>query len=310
MQAVYYDTYGDPSVLRYGEFVDPKVGPESVLIRAQAASVNPVDWKIMAGYLDAAIYTDFPIVPGWDVAGTVEAVGPAVEEFAPGDAVYGYVRMDLVKMGTFATVVSAPVRTIAKAPTTLSPTEAASVPLAGLTAYQALVHKLNVGTDDTVLINSGAGGVGIFAIQIAKHRGARVLAVGSPANHDFLVGLGAEPVPYGDDFDSALTALAPSGVDVLFDLRGGDDLDGSLRHLRSGGRISSIADRRVVDMKGHYVFVRPDQADLDALRSLIDGGALTTHVSSRYPLAQAAEAFQESMAGHARGKIAIEIAER
>ncbi|MGC8480237.1 MAG: NADP-dependent oxidoreductase [Acidimicrobiales bacterium] len=270
MQAAYYDTYGDPSVLRYGEFADPKVGPESVLIRAHAASVNPVDWKIMAGYLDAAIYTDFPIIPGWDLAGTVEAVGPAVEEFAPGDSVYGYVRMDLVKMGTIATLVSAPVRTIAKAPSSLSPTDAASVPLAGLTAYQALIHKLDVGANDTVLINSGAGGVGIFAIQLAVHQGARVLAVGSPKNHEFLAALGAEPIPYGEDFDNAISSHASAGIDVLFDLRGGEDLDASLRHLRPGGRIASIADGRVVGMKGHYIFVRPDRADLEALGTLID----------------------------------------
>lgn len=193
MKAITYRTYGGPDVLEYGDVPDPKLGPDTVLIRVKAASVNPVDWKIQAGYLDGVMDTVFPVIPGWDVAGVVEEAGVGVTEFAPGDEVIGYAREDFVSRGTFAEYVAAPVRTLARKPVGLSFEEAAGLPLAGLTAYQALTRALNVGSGDTVLVHAAAGGVGSLAVQIARALGARVIGTASERNHDYLRGLGAEP---------------------------------------------------------------------------------------------------------------------
>ena len=138
MKAVFYEQYGDPDVLQYGDRPDPKVGPDTVLVEVRASSVNPVDWKVAAGYLDGALPAYFPVIPGWDVAGVVTQPGPSVTEFQAGDEVIGYVRMDTVGLGTFAEQVAAPVRTLARKPRNVSWAEAATMPLAGLTAYQAL----------------------------------------------------------------------------------------------------------------------------------------------------------------------------
>ncbi|WP_229868307.1 alcohol dehydrogenase catalytic domain-containing protein, partial [Streptomyces chryseus] len=137
MKAIIYRTYGAPDVLEYADVPNPKLGPDAVLVRVRAAAVNPVDWKIQAGYLDSALDAVFPVVPGWDVAGVVEQVGVGVTEFAPGDEVMGYVREDFVSRGTFAEYVAAPVRTLARKPAALTFEQAAGLPLAGLTAYQA-----------------------------------------------------------------------------------------------------------------------------------------------------------------------------
>src|SRR3954454_19015190 len=179
--------YGGPDVLKLAtDAPEPKVGPDFVLVRTKAVGVNPVDWKIRQGRLDGLFQTDFPVVPGWDVAGVVERVGPAVSEFCPGDEVIGYVREDHVGRGTYAELVAAPVRTLGRKPARLSWAEAAGLPLAGLTAHQALTKALTINDDDTVLIHNAAGGVGTFAVQIARVKGARVIGTAGPHNHDHL----------------------------------------------------------------------------------------------------------------------------
>lgn len=211
MKAVFYEQYGEPDVLQYGEQPDPKVGPDSVLVDVRASSVNPVDWKITAGYLDGALPTHFPVIPGWDVAGVVVQPGTSVTEFDAGDEVIGYVRMDTVGLGTYAEQVAAPVRTLARKPRNVSWAEAATMPLVGLTAYQSL-RAVGVGEGDTVLIHNGAGGVGTYAIQIARAWGARVLATASEKNHDFLRSLGAEPLTYGVGLSGRVAELwRPTG---------------------------------------------------------------------------------------------------
>src|SRR3569833_3586842 len=210
--------YGGPDVLKLvTDAPDPKVGPDFVLVRGKAAGVNPVDWKIRSGGLDGLFQTDFPVVPGWDVAGVVERVGPAVSEFSPGDEVVGYVREDHVSRGTYAELVAAPVRTLGRKPARLSWAEAAGLPLAGLTAYQALVRALGVNEDDTVLIHAASGGVGTFAVQIALAKGARVIGTASPRNHDRLRELGVGPVEYGAGLVDRVRRLAPGGVSVVLD---------------------------------------------------------------------------------------------
>ncbi|MZG13302.1 alcohol dehydrogenase catalytic domain-containing protein, partial [Streptomyces sp. SID5914] len=204
MKAIALDGYGGPDDLRYTELPDPKVAPGEVLIRVRAAGVNPVDWKHAEGHLDPIMNTHFPLVPGWDVAGVVERVGFDAEEYAPGDEVFGYIRKDSVQHGAYAELVSAHVRMLARKPAALTWEQAAAVPLAGLTAYQA-VKRIGVRAGDTVLVHAAAGGVGSFGVQIAVSLGARVIGTASPGNHDFVRELGAEPVTYGPGLADRVT---------------------------------------------------------------------------------------------------------
>ncbi|MGH3310690.1 MAG: NADP-dependent oxidoreductase, partial [Streptomyces sp.] len=159
MKAITLQQYDGPDALEVTEQPEPKVGPDQVLVRVRAAGVNPVDWKVAAGYLDQIQEVSFPLVPGWDVSGVVERTGADAGEFAVGDEVMGYVRKDEVRHGTYAELVAAPVRTLARKPASLDWQQAAGLPLAGLTAYQSL-QRLGVGAGDTVLIHAASGGVG------------------------------------------------------------------------------------------------------------------------------------------------------
>ncbi|MEU8547344.1 NADP-dependent oxidoreductase [Streptomyces roseoverticillatus] len=307
MKAISYQTYGGPEVLEFGERPNPKVGPDSVLVKVKAAAVNPVDWKARAGYLDPALDAVFPVIPGWDVAGVVVRPGADVTEFAEGDEVIGYVREDFLSRGTFAEYVAAPVRTLARKPKNLTFEQAAGLPLAGLTAYQALVKALRLWEGETVLIHAASGGVGTMAVQIARHFGARVIGTASERNHDYLRSLGAEPVLYGDGLAERVRALAPEGVDSVLDLAGGDALTVSPGLLAHGGRLASVADPAVLGLGGRYVFVRPDRSDLTALSDLAENGKLTVEVAKTFPLERTAEAHRLSEEGHTRGKIVVTV---
>ncbi|MEU0289725.1 NADP-dependent oxidoreductase [Streptomyces sp. NPDC006147] len=309
MKAISYARYGGPEVLEYGDVDDPKVGPDTVLVRVRAASVNPVDWKARQGHLDAILPTVFPVVPGWDVAGVVVRPGPAVPEFAAGDEVIGYVRQDVLSGGTFAEYVAAPVRTLAPKPRGLTFEEAAGIPLAGLTAYQVLHRVLGVRRGETVLVHAAAGGVGSVAVQLAAHLGARVIGTASERNHDFVRGLGAEPLSYGEGLAERVRGLAPEGVDAVFDTVGGDTLKTSANLLVPEGRLASIIDPGVVEYGGHYWFVRPDPQDLRKLSELADQGVLAIHVEETFPLERAADAHRRSEEGHVRGKIVVTVPE-
>ncbi|VXB10541.1 NADP-dependent oxidoreductase [Nocardioides sp. AX2bis] len=308
MKAITYSQYGGTEVLQLTEVDDPKIGPDWVAIDVEATSVNPVDWKIASGGLDAMLPTSFPVVPGWDVAGVVTAVGPAVDDLAVGDEVYGYLRKDAVQDGTYAEKVGAPQRCVARKPKRASFAEAAAIPLAGLTALQCLDLVGTTG-EDTVLVHSAAGGVGMLAVQIARARGARVIGTASPDNHDFVRSLGAEPVAYGDGLVAAVREIAPDGVTAVLDTQGGDTLAQSVELLADGaaGRIASVADPSVAEHGGRYVFVRPDVADLTTLAGLVDAGELRVEVAELFPLAETARAWERSMEGHVRGKLVITV---
>jgi NADPH:quinone reductase-like Zn-dependent oxidoreductase len=307
MKGISYSRYGGPEVLEYGEVRDPKVGPDSVLVKVRAAAVNPVDWKCREGYLDGILDTVFPVVPGWDVSGVVVRPGPSVTEFAVGDEVIGYVREDFLSRGTLAQYVAAPVRTLARKPRNLTWEEAAGLPLVGLTAYQVLIKVLQVKRGETVLIHAAAGGVGSIAVQLARHLGARVIGTASEANHDFVRSLGGEPVTYGDGLAERVRGLAPEGVDATFDTVGGDSLKVSANLLAPEGRLVSITDGDVVDYGGHYYFVRPDSEDLTRLAELAEQGVVSVHVSETFPLERAAEAYRSNEEGRTRGKIVVTV---
>lgn len=307
MRAITYSRFGSADVLELTEVPDPHVGPDTVVVRVRAASVNPVDWKVREGYLEGVIDTTLPAIPGWDVAGVVEQVGLDTPEYQVGDEVYGYVRKDTVHDGTFAELVAAPVRTLARKPASLSFEEAAAVPLAGLTAYQA-IQRSGVREGQTVLVHAAAGGVGAFAVQIARALGARVIGTASERNHEFLRSLGAEPVTYGDGLADRVRGLAPGGVDVALDLVGGDAVATSAAVLAQGGTIASITDATArTEHGGHYVWVRPSTADLDALTELFDAGKLSVEVARVFDLADTADAHRASESGHTRGKVVVRV---
>lgn len=303
MKAMTYARYGGTEVLELTQRPTPKVSPGAVLIRVKAAAVNPVDWKIMSGGLDGLMDVNFPVTPGWDVAGVVEAVGFDTPEFEIGDEVYSYGRRDTVQGGTFAELVALPAGIVAYKPAILSWEQAAALPLTGLTAQRTL-DALNLSAGQVLLIHNGSGSVGRTAIQLAALAGARVIATASPKNHARLRELGAEPVEYGTGLVERVRALAPDGVDAVADFAGGV-LEETLAVLKDGGQQASIADWSVQSHGGRYIWVRPDVAELERLSVLVEGGLLSVDVAQTFPLEEAARAFEASMSGHGTGKIVL-----
>ncbi|RZU37833.1 NADPH:quinone reductase-like Zn-dependent oxidoreductase [Streptomyces sp. BK022] len=304
MKAVTVAAFGEPP--QVSEQPEPKVGPDTVLVRVKVAGVNPVDWKVAAGRLDSILYVYLPLIPGWDVAGVVEKVGAAVTEYAPGDEVIAYDRMDTVQHGAYAELVPVPVRSLARKPASLSWQQAGGLPLAGLAAYQSL-QAADVAKGDTVLVNNAAGGVGSFAVQIAVATGARVIGTAGEAKAGYLRSLGAEPVAYGEGLVQRVRALAPEGVDAALDFYGGEAISASMELTKSPSRVVSLVDPAIRELGGRYVFVRPDHAGLAELGSLSDAGKLTVHVEQELPLTDVAEAWQLSQSGHTTGKIVLRV---
>lgn len=312
MRAAFIRSYGAPlDVIQVGPCDEPLLGPDGVLVEVAAAGVNPVDWKVVAGYLQSAFPHHLPLIPGWDVAGTVTAVGPAVTSVAVGDAVAAYARKDDVQWGTFAERVSVSDRAVARVPQGVPLDHAGAVPLAGLTAQQ-LLAAAGVGEGDIVLIHGATGGVGSFAVQLARLSGAVVIGTASERNHEVLNSWGATAVDYSRDLVAQVHTAAPHGVDVVLDLVGGEALATTPEVLCSGGRLVGIADAQGIadlsathDYRGRYVFVRPDAAGLARLLDLMAAGDLQVDVAAHYPLSDTANALEASRSGHTRGKIVI-----
>ena len=308
MRAVVAEEYGGPEVLELRDVDDPKVGPDYVLVRVHAASLNPVDVKIVEGHLDPAFPVVWPLIPGWDVAGEVVATGPAVRHVEEGQAVFGYVRKDLVGTGSWAEKVAVPVRGIAPAPRQGDAVATSCLPLAGMTAWQALVEDLEVAHGETLVIHGATGGVGHLATQIAVARGVRVIGTCSEPNHQFLRELGGEPVTYGAGLADRLAELAPDGIDAVADFAARGALEASDGVLRNPGRVVSILDPKGARQRGGtYVFVHPEVTHLAALAELVDRGALTPHVQSLYDLDDVREAVTEADSGQVRGKVVLRV---
>ena len=216
-RGVYYSEFGGPDVLQVGEVETLPMGPDTVRLRVAGAGINPVDWKIMRGFLAGAFEHHFPVVPGWDVAGEVLEVGPSVPELKTGDTAYGYARLDVIGHGTAAEEVVLPIRTLAKAPTTIDLETAAAVPLAGLTAFQ-LIRRLDIQPGETVLVLGAGGGVGLAAIDVACSLGATVIAAASSAEKlaDAEAMGATSTIAYGSvDLKAEARALSGGGVDVV-----------------------------------------------------------------------------------------------
>ncbi len=305
MRAMTYSEFGSSDVLTMSDLPEPRPGPDSVIVEVRAAGLNPVDWKARQGYLEGLINTVFPAVPGWDVAGVVVKVGADAPEFEVGDEVYGYARKDFLGAGMLAEQVEVPVRALAHKPASLSFEEAAAVPLAALTALRS-VRRSEVAQGNRVLVHNGSGGVGGFAIQLARLAGADVVATASEPNHDYLRSLGATPVEYGEGLAERLRAAQPDGFDVVLDFAGEGSLAASEGVMRPGARcISVVEGKEARRLGGHVVWVRPDAPGLAELAQLFDAGQLRVELSQVYPLEEAADAYRQLETGHVRGKVVV-----
>lgn len=316
MRAVYYEQFGGSDVLQVGDLPGPAPASGEVLIRINAASVNPVDWKIREGFFDGIFSHRFPIIPGWDAAGEVAGLGDGVSGLQAGDRVYAYCRKPVVHGGTYAEFVTVPADFVALAPANLDDVQASTIPLVGLTVWQSLFEFADLTAGQTVLIHAGAGGVGSLAVQLAAHAGARVYATASAANEAYVRELGAQRVidyrkeNLGEVRRSELTA----GFDVVFDTVGGEVLTESYDLVKPGGALPALNDApdealcAERGIRALRVFSEPNGQHLGRLTSLIEAGALGPAQIESYPLEQAAFAMDRSQAGHVRGKLALTIA--
>jgi NADPH:quinone reductase-like Zn-dependent oxidoreductase len=308
VKAIAFTQFGDADVMSWQELPDPLLGPDQVMVEVRAAGVNPVDFKIRAGYLQGLLPHHLPLIPGWDVAGVIRAVGIGVTDWKPGDEVLAYARKDHVQFGTYAELVAVPDRMIARKPSNVDFVTAAALPLAGLTALQAL-KAVDTGAGDVVLVHAAAGGVGHLQVQIARELGAeRVLGTASPRNHEFVRSLGAEPVAYGDALVDAVAELVGGDgkVDVVIDNVGGLAFDQSLQLVRDRRQMTSIVDGpRALENGVINTWARPNAAQTQWLVDLVAAGSLRVEVQQTFPLAEAVRAHRLLEGGHVRGKVVL-----
>ncbi|MEU2006663.1 NADP-dependent oxidoreductase [Rhodococcus sp. NPDC019627] len=332
MKAFVLDRYGRNDGVRFGDTPDPEVAPGDVLVQIHAASVNPLDLKIRGGKLKPVLPYRLPIVLGNDLAGVVVKVGQDVRKFQAGDEVYA--RPDQGRIGAFAELIAMSEDDVASKPRELSMEEAASLPLVGLTAWQALIERANLQAGQKVLIHAGSGGVGTFAIQLAKHLGATVATTTSTANVDWVQRLGADIVI---DYKKEDFAAVLRDYDLVLDTLGGEALANSLRVLKPGGKVISVAGppdhtfakeaglnwivQQVMRLlsfrirrnaKRHHVtysflFMKSSGDQLRQLTSIIDSGAIRPVVDRIFPFEQTKEALAYVDQGRAKGKVVVKI---
>jgi NADPH:quinone reductase-like Zn-dependent oxidoreductase len=299
MQAVVMHETGDPSVLRIEQAERPEAGDGEVLIRVHAASVNPIDWKYRRGLAPKQL----PAVLGNDVSGAVEV--SRAEGFAEGDEVFG-----IAPRGAYAEFATAPASLIAKKPAGVSHEQAAAMPVAGLTAWQALFDRGGLERGQTALIAGAAGGVGHFAVGFATHAGARTIGTGSSRNRDFVLGLGADEYI---DYTKQNVAESASDVDVAFDTVGGETTQTLLPTVRKGGSLIMItgalpeqaaAERGV---RAELLIMSPNRDQLAEIAELVAAGEVRVEIAETVPLAEVQRAHELSESGHTRGKIILTV---
>lgn len=315
MKAVIVESFGGMENLKLAQIDVPMPQPNEVQIQVAYAGVNPLDWKIHEGYLYELMPHQFPIVLGWDVAGTVTKVGDHVSDFKVGDQVISLARKLVIKWGTFAEYVCVNAKDVVLKPAKLSLKEAAAIPLVGLTAWQALVALSQLQPNESVLIHAGGGGVGSMAIQIAKHSKAKVFTTVSPQHVDYVQRLGADVIiDYTkENFVQKIKELAPEGIDVVLDTIGEEILQDNFTVLKSGGRLISI--RQQIDPKiaaryrvnVRFLLVKANGAQLKAIADLLEAGALVPPQIEEYPLENFKEALAKVREGHTQGKIVLRV---
>jgi NADPH:quinone reductase-like Zn-dependent oxidoreductase len=309
MKAIVIEQYGGPEVLHRREIPPPVPERDDLLVEIRAAGVNPLDWKIREGMLQGLLEYRFPLIPGWECAGVVKAAGDGATRFRPGDEVY--TRTDIKRDGCYAEYVAVDERFVAAKPRNLTFVEAASLPLAGLTAWQALVVYAGIAEGTRVLVHAGAGGVGSFAVQLAKAFGAYVATTCSTANVPLVESLGADRiVDYTkSDFDIEL-----HDYDVVLDTLGGEIYRRSFNVLRQdhGTMVSLLEqpDHELAEKSGArcgYLFMQPDGEQLEEIRKLVEAGKIRPVVTDVLRLGDAPKAQDLSRSGHHAGKIVLEV---
>ncbi len=315
MRAIGVEKFGGAEQLRPMSFPRPKPAQGEVLVRVVAAGVNPFDAQIRAGRMVDRLDCRLPLIPGWDVAGVVEEFGAGTGRFRKGERVWAFAGKPTVQWGCYAEYVPVPESSLALMPAKLLFEEAAAVPLAALAAHQALFSRPGVGAASTVLIHGAGGGVGHFAVQLAKSAGARVIGCAGTTKQAFILGLGAEVgIDYTkEDFPAAVRRHAADGVDLVLDTVGGDTLAQSYALLKPAGRLVSLVaepDARAVaarDAQAHRLLVEPNGERLAELARLFDQKKLQTHVQKIYPLSKAADAHRVIEEGHVQGKLVLNL---
>ncbi len=308
MKAVRIHEYGDPDVLRYEDAPRPVVKPDEVLIRVHAAGVNPVDWKVRAGHAKNILNYSFPFIPGWDVSGVVQSTGLDTSRLKAGDEVYS--RPDLARDGAYAEYIAVRESEVALKPKSLDHVHAAAVPLAALTAWQALFDAAKIQAGQTLLIHGAAGGVGTFAVQLAKLKGARVIGTASKKNHEFLRSLGADETV---DYTTTRFEDVVHGVDAVLDTITGETMERSWQVLKKDGILVSILQPPSPEkaaahgVRCAHTFVQPSVPQLNEITKLIDAGKLKVIIEKVFPLWEARAAHELSATGHVRGKIVLRV---
>ena len=308
MKAVVAHEYGAPEVLKFEEVPRPEPNDDEALVRVIASAVNPADPLTLSGKYAREFGTHLPLIPGYDIAGVVEKTGGSVTKLKVGEAVYGYPTFG----GGWAEYVTVKEGEVAAKPKSLNFVEAAAVPMGALTAWQALVDVAKLQPGQTVLIHGGSGGVGSFAIQIAKARGARVIATASTANQDLLKQLGADVAV---DYTKAKFEEVAKDVDIVLDPVGGETLERSYGVVKKGGIVMSLVARpdpvelKKHEIRGAGISVHPDTEDLTEIAQLIDAGKIKPTVTQVRPLSEAIAAQQQAATHHTRGKVVLRIAD-
>jgi NADPH2:quinone reductase len=313
MRAIVIDEFGGSEKMRAAEVPEPLPAGGEIQIRVAYAGVNPIDWKVREGLAQEWLPHEFPIILGFDCAGTVSAVGPGVTEFQVGDAVYAYVKKSRIQWGTYAELVSVPAKHAAPVPRNLTAAEAASLPVVSLTAWQAVMETAPVESGQTVLVHAGAGGCGGIAIQLAKAAGAKVYTTASAKNHDYVRKLGADrPIDYNEEDFAEILHNEAEGADLVLVAAEGTEAK-SFSALKPGGALVSIvgepdpakaAERRV---RASFFGVEPSGSQLRALTALIEDGRIGPLEVVEMRIEEAAQALDESRAGHVRGKIVLKL---
>ena len=308
MKAAIAHEYGPPEVLKFEEMPRPEPKEDEALVRVIASSVNPADPLTLSGKYAREWGTNLPLIPGYDIAGVVEKVGPQVRTLKKGDAVYGYPTFG----GGWAEYVTVKEWEVAAKPKSLTFAEAAAVPMCALTAWQALVNAAQLHSGQTILIHGGSGGVGSFAVQIAKARGARVIATASTANQDFLKQLGTD---VAIDYTKTKFEDVVKEVDAVLDPVGKETLARSYGVVKKGGIVLDLvarpdpAELEKRGIRGAAIWVRPDAKDLSEIAHLIDAGKIKPIVTQVLPLSEAIAAQRQAETHHTRGKVVLRIAD-
>ncbi|CCO12249.2 MAG: NADP-dependent oxidoreductase [Carnobacterium sp.] len=311
MKAVIIENYGGKEELKLAEVPTPKAEANQVIIKEEATSINPIDWKLREGYLKQMMPWEFPIILGWDVAGTISEVGANITDWKVGDRVFA--RPETTRFGTYAEYTAVDENLLAKIPENVTSSEAAAVPLAGLTAWQALFDHGKLKAGETVLIHAGAGGVGTYAIQLAKQAGAKVITTASQKNHDLVKSLGADQVI---DYRTENFVELLKDVDVVFDTMGGASQIDSFKVLKpKTGRMISIVGAAEEGLAEKYdvyfdsIWLKPNGEQLSKIAELMEAGKVKSIIGATFPFSQEGlyDAHALSETHHAVGKIVIEF---